>query len=40
MDLSQKQLDNAAKLLEENGCSANLLCGKMEDELDVPKEHC
>ena len=37
VDLSQKQLDNAAKLLAENGCSANLFCAKMEDELDVPK---
>ena len=37
VDLSQKQLENAAKLLEENGCSAKLFCAKMEEELDVPK---
>ncbi|MCM1092188.1 MAG: class I SAM-dependent methyltransferase [Muribaculum sp.] len=39
VDLSQKQLDNAAKLLKENGYSANLICAKMEDELNVPKEY-
>lgn len=39
VDLSQKQLDNAAKLLEENGYSAHLICAKMEDELSVPKEY-
>ena len=39
VDLSQKQLDNASKLLAENGYSANLICSKMEDELDVPKEY-
>ena len=39
IDLSQKQLDNASKLLLENGCSAKLLCSKMEDELDAPKEY-
>lgn len=39
VDLSQKQLDNAAKLLKENGYSANLICAKMEDELSVPKEY-
>ncbi len=37
VDLSQKQLDNAAKLLSDSGYSAKLLCAKMEDELDVPK---
>lgn len=37
VDLSQKQLDNAAKLLSDCGYSAKLLCAKMEDELDVPK---
>lgn len=37
VDLSQKQLDNAAKLLSDSGYSAKLLCSKMEDELDVPK---
>ena len=37
VDISQKQLDNASGLLAENGCSAKLICAKMEDELDVPK---
>ncbi len=39
VDLSQKQLDNAAKLLNENGYSAKLICAKMEDTLDVPKDY-
>ena len=39
VDISQKQLDNASKLLSENGCSAKLICAKMEDELNVPKEY-
>ena len=39
IDLSQKQLDNASKLLKENGYSANLKCAGMEDELDVPKDY-
>ena len=39
VDISQTQLENAAKLLADNGCSAKLLCAKMEDELDVPKEY-
>ena len=39
VDISQKQLDNAAKLLSEKGYAANLICSKMEDELDVPKEY-
>ncbi|WP_081846746.1 class I SAM-dependent methyltransferase [Butyrivibrio sp. AE3004] len=37
IDLSQKQLDNASRLLKENGYSAHLQCARMEDELDVPK---
>ena len=37
VDLSQKQLDNAGKLLSDSGYSAKLLCSRMEDELDVPK---
>ena len=37
VDISQKQLENASKLLADNGCSAKLICAKMEDELDVPK---
>lgn len=39
VDLSQKQLDNAAKLLAESGYSAKLICSRMESELDVPKEY-
>ncbi len=39
VDLSQKQLDNAAKLLEESGYSAHLICARIEDDLDVPKEY-
>lgn len=39
IDLSQKQLDNAAKLLQENGYTVNLACAKMEDELNVPKNY-
>lgn len=39
VDLSQKQLDNAAKLLKDSGYSAKLICSKMEDELDVPKDY-
>ncbi len=39
VDLSQKQLDNASKLLKESGYSAKLICAKMEDELDVPKDY-
>lgn len=39
VDISQAQLDNAKKLLNTNGYAANLLCSKMEDELDVPKEY-
>ena len=36
VDLSQKQLDNAAKLLEESGYSVHLICARIEDDLDVP----
>ena len=39
VDLSQKQLDNASRLLSESGYTAKLICAKMEDELDVPKEY-
>ena len=37
VDLSQKQLDNAKRLLSENGYSAKLICSPMETELDIPK---
>lgn len=39
VDLSQKQLDNAKRLLSENGYSAKLICSPMEAELDIPKEY-
>lgn len=39
VDLSQKQLDNAKRLLSENGYSAKLICSPMETELDIPKEY-
>ncbi len=39
IDLSQKQLDNATKLLKDHGYTANLQCAKMEDELNVPKDY-
>ena len=39
VDLSQKQLDNAKRLLSENGYSANLICSPMEADLDIPKEY-
>lgn len=39
VDLSQKQLENAAGLLHESGYSAKLICAKMEEELEVPKEY-
>ena len=39
VDLSQKQLDNANRLLSENGYSAKLICSPMEAELDIPKEY-
>ena len=37
IDISEKQIDNASKLLSDNGYSANLICARMENELDVPK---
>ena len=39
VDLSQQQLDNANRLLSENGYSAKLICSPMEAELDIPKEY-
>lgn len=39
IDFSQSQLENAAGLLKENGCTANLLHAKMEDEWNVPKAY-
>lgn len=39
IDLSGKQLDNASKLLAENGISAKLICARMEDGSGIPKEY-
>lgn len=39
IDLSQKQLDNAERLLSENGYSAKLICSPMEADIDIPKEY-
>ncbi len=39
VDLSQKQLENAEKLLSQSGYEAKLICSKMEDNLDVPKAY-
>lgn len=39
VDLSYRQLENAGKLLEENGYSARLICSKMEDMKDIPLEY-
>lgn len=39
VDLSQKQLDNAEKLLKESGYQAKFICSQMEAELAVPKEY-
>ena len=39
IDLSQKQLDTASKLLDDNGYKARLLCAKMEEDTDVPKQY-
>lgn len=36
-DLSQKQLENAEKLLAESGHTARLICGPMEELLPVPQ---
>ena len=36
-DISQKQLENAERLLTESGYSARLFCSPMEDPLPVPK---
>ena len=40
IDLSEKQLENAKKLLSENGCFARLICSPMESSLEeIPKEY-
>lgn len=39
IDLSHKQLENAATYLRENGYTAKLICSPMEADLDVPKNY-
>ena len=39
LDLSQKQLDNAKKLLNESGFDSRLICAPMEAECDIPKDY-
>jgi len=39
VDLSEKQLANAKGYLEENGYSAKLLCGPMEEDLGLPQNY-
>ena len=38
IDISQNQLDNAKKYLEEYGCVANLICSSME-EMNLPEDY-
>ena len=38
-DISMKQLENASKLLVDEGYTAHLLCSNMEEDLDVPKDY-
>lgn len=39
VDISDKQIENAKALLEENGYKANFICAPMETELDIPKDY-
>lgn len=39
VDLSYKQIENAAAYLKENGYSAKLLCGAMESDLGIPRNY-
>ena len=39
VDMSEKQLENAAHLLSDHGCRAKLICAKMEEALQVPKAY-
>lgn len=39
MDLSQKQLENADKLLKESGYTAKLICSPMEADVDIPLDY-
>ena len=39
IDISEKQLNNAKKLLSGNGFDAKLICSPMEDDPEIPKNH-
>jgi len=39
IDLSQKQLDNASKLLDSNGYKAKLICAGMEEDTGIPNQY-
>ena len=39
MDLSQKQLENADKLLKESGYTAKLICSPLEADVDIPLDY-
>lgn len=39
VDLSQKQIENAREYLTQNGYQANLICGPMESELNIPQNY-
>ena len=39
VDLSEKQLENARKLLSDSDYSAKLICAPMEADLDIPKDY-
>lgn len=39
LDISQKQLENAQRLLAENNCFPKLICAPMDDECGIPKNY-
>ena len=39
VDLSEKQLEAATALLKDNNFTARLICGKMEDDLDIRRDY-
>ncbi len=39
MDLSHKQIENAEKYLKENGYTAKLICGPVEEKLSIPNDY-
>ncbi|MCR5329074.1 MAG: class I SAM-dependent methyltransferase [Saccharofermentans sp.] len=39
LDLSEKQLDNAGKLLKESGYSPKLICAPMEEDCGIPEDY-